>query len=86
MLRSTSSGTAAPTPAPWYRTASTTRGLPRERTPAFKFANKITVDTHPPSVLSATGLKAVLAGPGRSVAIKYNVDEKAHALVTSATA
>jgi hypothetical protein len=48
----------------------------------FKFANKITVDTHSPSVLSATGLKPVLeAGPGRSVAVKYDVDEKAHALV-----
>jgi hypothetical protein len=48
----------------------------------FKFANKITVDTQPPSVLSATGLKPVLqAGPGRSLAVKYKVDEKAHALV-----
>ena len=49
---------------------------------AFQFANKITVDTQPPEVLSATGLKPVLqAGPGRSVAIKYKFDGKAHALV-----
>jgi hypothetical protein len=48
----------------------------------FQFANKITVDTQPPEVLSATGLKPVLqAGPGRSVAVKYDFDEKAHALV-----
>jgi hypothetical protein len=48
----------------------------------FQLANKITVDTKPPKVLSATGLKPVLlAGPGRSVAIKYALDEKAHALV-----
>lgn len=48
----------------------------------FQFANKITVDTQPPTVRSATGLKAVLlAGPGRSVAIKYEFSEKAHALV-----
>jgi hypothetical protein len=48
----------------------------------FQFANKITVDTQPPTVRSATGLKPVLqAGPGRSVAVKYNLSEKAHALV-----
>jgi hypothetical protein len=48
----------------------------------FQFANKITVDTRSPSVLSATGLKPVLqAGPGRSVAVKYSVNEKAHALL-----
>jgi FlgD Ig-like domain len=48
----------------------------------FQLANKITVDTKPPQVLHATGLKPVLlAGPGRSVAIKYVLDEKAHALV-----
>jgi hypothetical protein len=48
----------------------------------FQLANKITVDTKPPTVLPATGLKPVLlAGPGRSVAIKYAFDEKAHALV-----
>jgi hypothetical protein len=57
---------------PWVNLASHT----------FKFANKITVDTQPPRVLSATGLKPVLqAGPGRSVAVKYDVDEKAHAIV-----
>jgi hypothetical protein len=48
----------------------------------FRFANKITVDTHPPAVLSATALKPVLlAGPGRSVAIKYSLSKQAHALV-----
>ena len=48
----------------------------------FQFANKITVDTQPPKVLSATGLKPVLlAGPSRSVAIKYRFDGNAHALV-----
>jgi hypothetical protein len=49
----------------------------------FQFANKITVDTKPPvNVSQPTVLKPVLlAGPGRSVAIKYDFDEKAHALV-----
>jgi len=48
----------------------------------FKFANKITIDTKPPEVRSASGLKPVLfAGPGRSVAIRYALSEKAHALV-----
>jgi hypothetical protein len=46
----------------------------------FKFANKLTVDTKPPEVRSASRLKRVLlAGPGRSVAIRYALDEKAHA-------
>lgn len=48
----------------------------------FKFANKITVDTQPPRVRSAKGLKRVLlAGPGRSLAIHYAFSEKAHAVV-----
>jgi hypothetical protein len=48
----------------------------------FQFRNKITVDTHPPAVLSRTGLKPVLlAGPGRSFPIKYDFSEQAHALV-----
>jgi hypothetical protein len=48
----------------------------------FKFANKITVDTKAPEVRSTSGLKPVLlAGPGRSVAIRYALSEKAHALV-----
>jgi hypothetical protein len=48
----------------------------------FELADKITVDTQPPRVLSATGLKPVLlAGPGRSVAIKYDFSKQAHALV-----
>jgi len=48
----------------------------------FNLANKITVDTKPPAVLSVTGLKPVLlAGPGRSAAIKYAFSKQAHALV-----
>jgi hypothetical protein len=49
----------------------------------FKLANKITVDTKPPlNVSQPTVLKPVLlAGPGRSVAIKYSFSEPAHALV-----
>jgi hypothetical protein len=48
----------------------------------FTLINKIVLDTKPPKVLSATGLKPVLlAGPGRSVAIRYAFSEKAHALV-----
>ncbi len=49
----------------------------------FLFANRITVDTQPPAVQSApTALKPVLlAGPGRSVAIRYAFSEQAHALV-----
>jgi hypothetical protein len=50
----------------------------------FTLINKIVLDTKPPKVLSATGLKrkpVLLAGPGRSVAIRYAFSEKAHALV-----
>jgi hypothetical protein len=48
----------------------------------YNFANKIFVDTVAPKVLSATRLKPVLlAGPGRSVAIKYQFDGSAHALL-----
>jgi hypothetical protein len=48
----------------------------------FRFTNKITLDTKPPQVLSATRLKPVLlAGPGRSIAIRYAFSEPAHALV-----
>jgi hypothetical protein len=48
----------------------------------FQFANKITVDTRPPKVLSATRLKPVLlGGPGQSLAIQYRFSEPAHALV-----
>ena len=48
----------------------------------FLFANKITVDTQPPTLRSPTALKHVLlAGPGRSVAIRYAFSEQAHALV-----
>jgi hypothetical protein len=48
----------------------------------YNFANKIFVDTVAPKVLSAAALKPVLlAGPGRSVAIKYRFDGSAHALL-----
>jgi hypothetical protein len=48
----------------------------------FGLINKVVLDTKPPKVLSATALKPVLlAGPGRSVAIRYRFNEKAHALV-----
>jgi hypothetical protein len=53
--------------------------LPRR---TFRFINKIVLDTKPPQVLSATGLKPVLlVGPGRSAAIRYAFSEPAHALV-----
>ena len=79
--RTTGPGTAAPTPERWRRTASTTRrSISRTRATRSCFANKIIVDTQPPTVLSATALKPVLfAGPGRSVAIRYAFSEQAHA-------
>ncbi len=44
--------------------------------------NRILVDTKVPEVLSASGAKAVLlAGPGRSVAVRYAFSEQAHAVV-----
>jgi hypothetical protein len=48
----------------------------------FRLNNKIVLDSVPPRVLPATALKPVLlAGPGRSVAIRYGFSERAHALV-----
>jgi hypothetical protein len=48
----------------------------------FRFANKITLDTVHPEVLSATRLKPVLlAGPGRTVAIHFVLSEEAHPLL-----
>lgn len=45
-------------------------------------ADQIVLDTKAPKVLSASGLKRVLlAGPGRSVAIRYTLNEQAHAVV-----
>jgi flagellar hook capping protein FlgD len=45
-------------------------------------ANRIVLDTIAPKVLSARGGKTVLlAGPRRSVAIRYDLSEQAHALV-----
>jgi len=44
--------------------------------------NEIILDTQAPKVLAASGAKAVLlAGPGRSVAIRYTFSEQAHAVV-----
>lgn len=80
-VRSTSRGTAwteaghrAPDGVyyPWIQ-------LPRR---TFQLNNKIVLDTVPPQVLWRRALKPVLlAGPGRSVAIRYAFNEKAHALV-----
>jgi hypothetical protein len=48
----------------------------------YEFANKMTVDTQPPQVLSRKRLKpALLAGPGRSLAITADFNENAHALL-----
>ena len=50
----------------------------------FKLANTITVNTQPPEVLSVGRQKrspVLLAGPGRSVAIRYDFSKDAHALV-----
>jgi hypothetical protein len=48
----------------------------------FQLPNKIVLDTAPPKVLAAKGLKPVLlAGPGRSVAISYAISKRAHAVV-----
>ncbi len=50
----------------------------------FKFINKITLDTVPPKVRSAAGVKqkpVLFAGRGRSVAIRYAFSERAHAVV-----
>ena len=48
----------------------------------FEFTNRITLDTTTPKVLSATGAKPVLfAGPGRTVALRYEFSEPANALV-----
>ena len=73
----TDAGTVVPAGVyhPWVE-------LPRR---TLRFLNKITVDTKPPQVLSATartGRTAVLfAAPRRTVAIHYEFSEKAHALV-----
>jgi hypothetical protein len=59
---------------PWVK-------LPRR---TFRFTNKITLDTVPPKVRSATrpgGKPLFFAGRGRSVAIHYAFSEKAHAVV-----
>jgi hypothetical protein len=53
--------------------------LPRR---TFRFINNIVLDTKAPRVLSARAAKPVLlAGPGRSIAIRYDFSEPAHALV-----
>jgi hypothetical protein len=55
--------------------------LPRH---TFKLTNNIVLDTQPPKVLSVAGPKAgpvFFAGPGRTVAIRYRFDGKAHAVV-----
>jgi len=55
--------------------------LPRR---TFKFINKITLDTKPPRVLSAAGVRqkpVLFAGRGQSVAIRYDFSEEAHPVV-----
>jgi hypothetical protein len=55
--------------------------LPRR---TLQLRNNITVDSRPPRVLSAAGRRAkpvLFAAPGRTVAIRYTFDEKAHAVV-----
>ena len=53
--------------------------LPRR---TLRFLNRITLDTKAPKVLSASLGKPVLfAGPGNTIAIKYTLSEKAHAVV-----
>jgi hypothetical protein len=55
--------------------------LPRQ---TLQLADNITLDTQPPHVLSATTPKAkpvFFAAPGRTVAIRYTLDGKAHAVV-----
>jgi hypothetical protein len=50
----------------------------------YKFINKITLDTVPPKVLSAAGVKSkpvLFAGRGRSVAIRYTLSKRAHAVL-----
>ena len=56
--------------------------LPRQ---TLELVNKITVDTKPPQVVSATarkgGTPVLLAAPGRTIAIHYELSERAHAVV-----
>ena len=48
----------------------------------FEFANKIVVDSKAPTVRSASaGTPVLLAGPGRTVRIRYAFSEPAHAVV-----
>src|SRR4029078_2913680 len=55
--------------------------LPRH---TLKLTNNIVLDTQPPKVLSVAGPQAgrvLFAGTGRTVAIRYTFDGKAHAVV-----
>ena len=48
----------------------------------YRFINPIVVDTKAPKVLSVSlGKPLLLAGPGRSIAIRYDFSEPAHAAV-----
>jgi FlgD Ig-like domain len=48
----------------------------------YRLPDKIVLDTRPPKVLQARGRKGVLlAGPGRTVAIRYSFSEGARAVV-----
>jgi hypothetical protein len=70
----TDSGALAPDGVyhPWVE-------LPRK---TYRFTNNITVDTKPPRVRSAAVARPLLlAAPGRTVAIRYVLSGKAHAVV-----
>ena len=54
------------------------------RRQTFRLVNNITLDTRPPRVVSAATRPArpvFFAGPGRTVAIRYTLNGKAHAVV-----
>lgn len=59
---------------PWVHLAHARR--------TFRFTNKITLDTKPPKVVSATvGNSTLFGGGGRTVAIHYTFNEPAHPVV-----
>jgi hypothetical protein len=50
----------------------------------YKFINRITLDTVPPKVVKAAGVKpkpVLFGGHGRSVAIRYTLSKQAHAVL-----
>lgn len=72
----TADGTLAPDGVyhPWVHLSHARR--------TFRFTNKITLETTPPAVRSASvGNPTLFAGSGRTVAIRYSFSEPAHAVV-----